>query len=195
MSSLSVRVRVDDGLSPVVRQVLDQIGPGGRRGLFNVAGRASLNALRKYHREYNSAGRWSRRGGGPSEYGESIVRGWGMARVSDTGVVLTNAAPHFRHKITGGTITPKRVKFLTIPLIPEARNRFAETYQRVMGKRLFIPHGTNVLAEKDGKGFRAVYALVKSVTHKPWPNAMPGESVYADPFVRSILDQLRRALG
>lgn len=196
--SVSIKIDVDTELDEAVQSALRVMTGPQRRQTFQIAGRASTNALKKYHRNFNAQGRWSKRGGGPSEFGEEVTRGWGMSRVDVNGVVITNAAPHFAFKITGGTITPKRRRALTIPLIPEARGRFAEVFERVTGKKLFIPRGTSVLAYKDKsdpKGFRAVYALVRSVTHKPWPGAMPKEEVYLPPYVESILDTIAGALG
>ena len=196
--SLSVRIEVKkDDFTPTVREVLKQLGPANRTRMNRIAGRAALNGVRKYHADFNNAGRWSRRGGGASEFGADVVRGWGLAKADATGATLSNQAPHFAFKIEGGTIRPKRRQALTVPLVAEARGRFAEVYEQVTGRQLFRPKGTNILAEKtsDAKGFRAVYALVKSVTHKPTPGAMPPDRVFVQPYVQSILDQLRRALG
>ena len=173
------------------------VGPSGRRGLNEIAGRAASNALKKYHFNFNVAGGWRvPPGGGGSDFGEMVVRGWGLPKATSSGVVITNAAPHYAWKIKGGVIRPKRVKSLTIPLVPEARGRFVKTYERVSGNKLFRAAGTNILAEKDdsAKGFRAVYALVKKVTQKPTPGALPNESVYVTPFIESLSKQIARKL-
>lgn len=196
--SVSIKIDVDTELDEAVKAALRVMTGPQRRQTFQLAGRASTNALKKYHRNFNARGKWSKRASGPSEFGEEVTRGWGLSRVTPQGVTITNAAPHFAFKITGGTITPKRKRALTIPLIPEAKGRFAAVFEQVTGKKLFIPRGTSILAYKDDsdpKGFRAVYALVKSVTHKPWPGAMPREEVYLPPYVESILDTISGALG
>ena len=196
--SVSTEVRITrDQLTPTIREVLKAIGPQNRIGLNKVAGRAALNAAKVYHRDFDDRGGWSRGGRAKgTDFGEQVVRAWGLAQVTSERAVLTNDAPHFAFKIIGGIIRPKRVKALTIPLITEARGRFAETFERATGHKLFIPKGTNVLAYKTGKkSFKAVYALVQSVTHKPTKGAMPPDSVFIDPFVRSITDQLRDALN
>jgi hypothetical protein len=192
-------VTVKDDLSPTIRRALVALGPGNRRKINNVAARESLNALRRYHRAFDEAGKWrtTRPGGGGSVFGSNIVRGWGVSKVSAGGATLTNQAPYLGFKIRGGTVRAKRWKYLTIPLVPEAKGRFAKEYQRVTGKKLFRPGKSMVLAEADkgsSRGFKAIYALKETTKHKPLPGAMPAPEVYAAPFVKSIIDQLSSAL-
>ena len=81
--------------------------------------------------------------------------------------------------------------YLTIPLIEEAHGRRVRDYELAFGK-LFKPKGKRVLMEKgeDGKA-RSVYALLKSVTQRPWPDALPPDEVLGGAFV----DGFRGALS
>jgi hypothetical protein len=63
----------------------------------------------------------------------------------------------------GMTIRPKQAKYLTIPLVPEAKGKRAGEF------RDLVPIGLNdggngVLARVDGDNIQPVFALVKSVT-------------------------------
>lgn len=127
------------------------------------------------------------------------------------GAVISNNASYYSFKVTGGTITPKRAKALTIPLIREAKGLYASVYQQNTGNRLFTIKGKNALFERTSsvttgsrgkrgqsgasaiKTFtiRAVYALVASVTSKEWPGALPDEGLIASAFA----DQWREGLA
>ena len=74
--------------------------------------------------------------------------------------------------------------------MPQAHGLSARDYSRRYSP-LFRVKG--VLAEKDDKaesGIRPVYALKKSVTHKPWPKALPPEASYVDALIDTALDYL-----
>jgi hypothetical protein len=118
------------------------------------------------------------------------------------GATIANNADHFAFKITGGTITPKRAKALTIPLIREARGLYASVYQQNTGHRLFTIKGRNALFERTDQtvlgsrgrrgrpgatpiqrsGIRAVDALLSSVTMGPWPGAVPPDELLAGAY-------------
>ena len=192
---IKLKVNLSSQFSDVVNKVKKALSPAARVQLNRVASRAALGALRSYHRRFDARGGW-RKGQteGGSDFGNAIIRGWNVARVSSSSVQITNTAPYYRHKIRGGTIRAKRAKYLTIPLVPEAKGRFAEQFERFTGKRLFRPKGTNVLAVKQGSGIKPIYALRESVRQKAVPGALPPSKVYVDPFVQSVLKQLREAL-
>ena len=105
---------------------------------------------------------------------------------------------------------PKRAKFLTIPLIPEARGIRARVYSQNTGHDLFTIKGKSALFERVGgvttgtrgrkkqagaktiktSTIRAVYALVRSVTLKPWPGALPAEGVLEYAFLTRYREAL-----
>jgi hypothetical protein len=120
----------------------------------------------------------------------ATASGWSTTKANSSGVTFSNAAIGLAHKVTGGTIRAKRRKFLTIPIVPQAHGVTARDYSRRISP-LFRVKG--VLAEKDEdaeSGIRPVYALKKSVTHKPWPGALPPEASYVDALIDTALDYL-----
>lgn len=63
----------------------------------------------------------------------------------------------------GVTITPKTAKYLTIPLVPEAKNKRASDFRDLVP--IGIHDGSSgVLARVNGDNIQPIFALVKSVT-------------------------------
>lgn len=162
---------------------------------------SALDAIRAF---YNGRGRlpWINpslpthgAGRSPTGWWLATASGWSIAKASGTSVTFANAAIGLAHKVTGGTIRAKRRKFLTIPIVPEAHGLSARDYSRRFSP-LFQVKG--VLAEKDEDsptGIRPVYALKKSITHKPWPNALPPEASYIDALLDTALDYIENDLS
>jgi len=105
----------------------------------------------------------------------SIARKWFLSSADASGAVISNPDEDgsLRHKIGGGTITAKNAGALTIPLVPEAHGRRAADYQSEIGELFTIPNKSALFEAVEGGGVRAVYALCKSITHAPWPDAIP----------------------
>lgn len=188
---ITINVNVSDHVREMLVGVIDALTGQDAIELSEQSGMAARNAAIKYHREFDQAGGWrGKRYLGPSKndgssFGSEVTGGWALQSFSANEAVISNNATYYAFKVTGGTITPKRAKFLTIPLIAEAKGVKAFRYQEETGKRLFRPKGKNVLMESTGKGTaRAVYALVSSVTQDPWPNALPPEELIGDAFMK-----------
>lgn len=62
----------------------------------------------------------------------------------------------------GTTIFPKKGEYLTIPLIPEAKNKRAADFPGLVA--LGLEDGDGVLARVNGKDIQPVFALVRKVT-------------------------------
>jgi hypothetical protein len=119
-----------------------------------------------------------------------------MEKAKKSQTVIANNADFYAFKVRGGTITPKRAKFLTIPLIREAAGLYVSRYQQNTGRRLFRPKGKDVLMERtEGGTARSVYALVKSVTQGPWPRAVPDEDLIAGAFVSRWKSELAELIA
>lgn len=213
---ITIKVNISDGASPMLRNVIAALTGPQAAELSEQGGIAARNAAIEYHREFDQAGGWKGPrylGKGPNDgkdFGADVARGWALESFTSGGAVIANDATHYAFKVKGGTITPKRAKALTIPLIQEAKGLFASVYQQNTGKRLFTIKGKNALFERletitsgargrrgqagatpiRKSGIRAVYALVKSVTMGPWPNAVPPEELIAAAYT----DQYREGL-
>ena len=215
---INVNVESDEVVRALsaIRSALD--GPQSE-SLTRAGGEAARDTAGRYHATFDAEGGWKgRRYLGPGqragEFGSRVARGWMMGEVTKDSATLFNNAEHFAFKVTGGTITPKRAKALTIPLIAEARGLYARDYVRITGRKLFLSKSKNALLERietietGSRGrrgqagasnirsspVRAVYALMKSVTQRPWPNAMPPEDELSNSFVNSYKDALIRMI-
>jgi hypothetical protein len=127
---------------------------------------------------------------------------------ADGATVSIGSNTHFRIHYLGGVIKPTGGrKFLTIPLIKEARGIRAAVYEQTTGRKLFRPGKAKVLMERSGEGdrslvsgaaatvrtkngfrkinvgartrMRAVYALATQVTIHQDPRALPPREALA----------------
>lgn len=197
---ISINVSVKDQVSGQLADFISALTGSGLAELNEVGGRQAVNAARDFHNAFNQSGGWQgnryMRSTAPGvksgEFGANIAAGWFFKDSDADGATISNNAEHYGFRIRGGTITPKRVSWLTLPLVPEAKGIYAKTYQENTGKRLFRPKGKNVLMEKtDGGGVRGIYALVKSVTLPPFPDGLPPETLIAKEFTEGWLAALR----
>lgn len=193
---MNVELTVEDTATPLLRAISESFGPAGASQANEAGGRGAVVAAGRFHREFDARGGWrgpNSYGSGRSDFGAEIARSWFFRESDAGGATIANHAEHYAFKVTGGTITPKRVNWLTIPLIEEARGRRAKDYEIDFNTKLFRPRGKDVLMEKTGKGekgVRGVYALLKSVTQRPWPDAVPPLPMLADAFVGGVEEWL-----
>jgi hypothetical protein len=183
--------------SPLLKKLWRGLAGDARQDIMLVAGRSAENAAKEYHSQYNQAGLWRGNrsfGSGGSKFGEAVADGWNTQDAAPSSVTISNDAEHLAHKVNGGTITPKRAKALTIPLIAEARGQTARDYARNKNTKLFTIKGKKALFEKTSTGIRPVFALVKSVTQGPWPGALPDDATilsgFKDGYVLALTDLL-----
>jgi hypothetical protein len=220
---IQINVNVTDSISPMLAEVISALSGSEAEDLNEAAGRAAVIAAIRYHREFDQAGAWKGKrylGPGSNEgtsFGASVAAGWHFMSADKDGATIGNEADNYAFKVTGGTITPKKAKALTIPLVLEAKGFKSAEYQTRSGKRLFTIKGKNALFEridqvvtgsrgKRGRpgatpikrsGIRAVYALMKSVTMGPWPGAIPDEEeiqkAFAETYIEGIEDIISRS--
>lgn len=193
---IQIKVEVTDGASPMLKRAIAALRGNQSAQLNEQGGREAVNAAVTYHRDFDKSGGWRGKrylgsASDGSSYGSEVAEAWSFQSSDERGATIANNARFLKFKSTGGTVKPKRTTYLTIPMIAEARGRSAANYEVFARKNLFTIKGKKALFEKkeDG-GLRAVYALVKSVTHKPWPGALPPNDLIADAF----MDRYRRAL-
>lgn len=126
----------------------------------------------------------------------NIARKWFLSSSDASGAVISNPDEDgsLRHKITGGTITAKNARALTIPLVPEAHGRRAADYRSEIGELFTIPNKSALFEAVGGGGVRAVYALCKSVTHDPWPDAIPSGDELINAYGVKLMDVLAASL-
>ena len=125
-----------------------------------------------------------------SQWWRNTETRWNVKSHTSKGAVIENDTIGLSHKITGGTITAKRRKSLTIPIDPRAHNVKARDFSRTVSPLFRVK---NCLAIKDDNapnGIRPIYALRKSVTQAPWTGALPPEQGYVEAFMAGIVDSI-----
>lgn len=151
----------------------------------------------------------NRLGAPKSGFWAEVRRGTIVGEVTDEGAtVQVGVDTNFRIHLLGGTVKPKRGRYLTIPLVKEAYRKTVSTYEKDNKRKLFRIPGLNVLLERSmktgdrsmirperasmltkggnrvfqmGSGVRVrpVYALATQAVIKPDPKAIPPASELA----------------
>jgi hypothetical protein len=98
-----------------------------------------------------------------------------LTEVTEHQATVSIASPAFAQKLYGGTITPKRGKFLAIPATQEAYAAGSPREGGIPG--LFRPKGRRFLMNPEG---RVEYWLVPSVTQAKDPRALPDMDAVGD---------------
>jgi len=115
-----------------------------------------------------------------------------LSRIEADRAVVTISSPAIAHKVTGGTIKPKRGRALAIPLTERA---YAQGSPRNwQGPELFRPPGKRYLAIRDGEAIRVQYILVGSVTQDPDPRALPDPAALETKLIKKAEAWQRRLL-
>ena len=123
-----------------------------------------------------------------TRFSDNVATGWGITSVSGSGATIANKAVGLAHKVTGGWIFPKKAKFLTIPIIPQAHGRRARDFVSQIGP-LFAAKGCLMWKKPDGT-IEPAYALKKSQRHDPWPGALPPDEIVADAFLKGVTESI-----
>lgn len=173
------------------------------RGLNAALGSRLADELQDHFRGRNAEP--NKMGAPKTNYWQQVAEATKVESITDSAAIVAVAEQRFRIHLFGGTIKPTGGrKFLTIPLIKEARALRAREYESKTGHKLFRLPGSRVLVERDDKGdrslmsgstgtirgrsgyrkiniggrtrLRAVYALCASVTLKPDPKALPDKN-------------------
>lgn len=109
-------------------------------------------------------------------------------------VTLTFHDGRLGHKVTGGTITAKKAKMLTIPIHAAAYAVRASFLALAEGVKLFVmrsKRGNLFLAGKKGKELVRYYLLKYSVTQGPWPKTLPTSQEVKAAFIRGATEAKR----
>ena len=192
---IEVGVNLTDKATPALKKIIALLDGQEISQLNQVGARSATNASIDYHRGFNQKKGWrgsnyiSGPGRKSGDFGQNIILGWNFVSATKNGATIQNGAPFFAQKVNGGTIRPKKAKALTIPMVSEAVGRRAADYQSSTGNILFKITGKNALFEKKEDGsVRPVYALVKQVTQKPWPKALPDRDLLEESFTKGWMD-------
>lgn len=196
---MNITVTVQDLATPRLRSLMQNLSRP--RGMHTVMGQRVAVALRQHFISKNASS--------PNENGWPRQNFWNRfqhvtSRADDLAATVTIPDPQgaLRHKISGGTVTPKRGRALAIPLTPEAYALGSRASYRDAFPDAFIFKGKKFafLARPGGeKGkLRLLALLLPRVTHHADPTAMPpAESLRAEAItgVRNYLSRMDQRGG
>jgi len=147
----------------------------------------------------------------------NIARATSLTSVTDDSAEVVIDEPAINLKVYGGTVTPKRGKYLAIPAIPEAyqagspRELPTDFLQFVPPKNgksaMLIERDNNVVIRSKGYrkalkrkgnqlgwGGRIWYYLARKTHHDPDPDALPPTAALETSIYTAITDALNRRL-
>lgn len=198
MISVSVTVDAKDAHAFLVQISGELKHP---KGLNDALGRRLARELQGHFRGRNSEP--NKMGAPKTNFWAQVAEVTQLTEATDAGAVVSVADVRYRIQLFGGTIKPTGGrKFLTIPIIKEARGLRVSAYEKRSGNKLFRLPGTRLLFERDRTGvsstmsvekvsvrradgtfhqvgmraksrIRPVFALAESATIKRDPNAFP----------------------
>ena len=190
-----IGIKVDTSqVDAVKRDIVNAMGPEVRKNALAVGAESALISIKGY---YTSSGRnnWintslQTHGAGRklTDWWKLVESGWNVGNVTSKTATIFNGTIGLAQKVTGGTITAKRKKFLTIPMHPTAHGVRARDYSASISP-LFIAKGVLARKEED-KSITPIYALRKSVNQKPWATALPPEDTYTEAFINGAADYI-----
>lgn len=190
-----IRVQVKTvGIESAVDSMLKLQSPTNRKRALMLGAIDANDEIRKYYQAHgrtlwlNPALPTHGTGRRVTQWWRHIETAWQVKSIVGNRATLENDAIGFSHKITGGTIRAKRKKFLTIPIDPRAHGLTAKEFSQKVSPLFRVK---NILAMQEDDGtVKGIFALKKSVTQKPWPNALPPEPQYVNAFLAGVLDSL-----
>lgn len=197
-----IAIRYDDhGFSQRLPILLAQLERP--KALLSILGREAGNRLKSHFRQKDRT-EPNKLMGARQHFWRGVADSVQAPRLAAAGHSVTVSIPHpaIAQKVRGGTIRPKRVKFLTIPVSPDAYGRTARTFTAETGYKLVLLRvgkrgsGGGVLASVRGAGLQVEYVLRSSVTQAPDADALPDAGAMsaalllrAERYVARILSQ------
>lgn len=165
---ISIHITESDRATPRLRQVVAGLQPVR---LAPVAARAAQQAVKEHLYARDAVG--NRLGGRRTHYYGQAARATSF-EVQGPLVIVSVTQIGIRQRFYGGTITPKKAKYLTIPARAEAHGKTA----REWGERLVLVRSRGgepvalALNSKSGPGL-VMYWLKKSVTQAADRTVLP----------------------
>lgn len=200
-----IATRVIDSATPSLQALLRQVrGPAG----LKVAARGLSNVARDHFDDLDRT-RPNRLGGRRTHFWRAVRRSVQAPAVRGSAGVVGINHVGIRQRIEGGVIRPVRRKFLTIPARSEAYGRTAREFSNLhfeitdQGPALVESLVTRIRLGRAGKngqrgavkslgesGGAVMFWLVRKVTQKPDPNALPSDAALADGAVQALRDYI-----
>lgn len=180
---MSVSVHIDDSDVLQLLNRIERFRADGRPLAAKLAQRVTQDHFRDLSQERH-------RGGSDDYYGRAAGSTTGRVRGDDISVSIAHEGIGLRR--FGGTVTPKRSKYLAIP---DDDNATAQRRSpRDVNGLHFRPNrnGGGRLCDATG---RVYYWLVKKTTHRADPSVLPTDKDFTDGILPELQDKLERIHG
>jgi hypothetical protein len=193
-----MNVEVLDMASPELRRIAAELERPVL--LMQAAGRRVEKDLKAHFRSRNDEGNeqgWVR----SHWWNREVAKATAYQGATNTDATVSIASRQFLHKLRGGTVRAANGKFLALPMTNEAKAKGSpgEWTSKGDGKLQFVRsrEGRAYLFPGEGEAHGAAYILLKSVTHKADPRALPPQAdldaAVGDEARRFLTRILRRA--
>lgn len=195
---MSMQVSINNRVGPQLAAINDSLK--SRSGIHKTMAQEVAVSLRKHFLNLNASKANSK--GWPRQ---NFWNRFGGTKTTSTGndaegtVTIADPQGALRHKINGGTVKPKRGKFLLIPLTAAAYRLLGRATARTAFPDAFVlkKQGRMLLARNNGKSLQVLARLLPSVTHAAEPDALPSsqdmESTAVEGARKYLNLQLRRS--
>lgn len=170
---MSVTVKLlTDTTTAQLTALREKLEPGRRQPLMTVLGVTVEKELKQWFRVADQQ-KPNRNGFKRSHFWAAIGHSTQFVSATDSTAMLTVSDPRFRTQLYGGTLKPAKSKYLAIPLVSAA---YGITPRSGLIAGLFAyrtKRGSLLLGRKEGGHVVNYYKLVRSVTVRPDPSALP----------------------
>lgn len=171
---MSAEITVTDLATPELRRIARIVARP--RLLLQACGKRVEGVLHKHFLRRDAEGNakgWVR----SHFWNREVKRSTAYQGATDSEATVSIASRQFAQRLYGGTIRAKGGRFLALPLTNQAKAKGSpgEWTAKGDGKLEFFKSksGGRFLFPGKGQSHRASYVLVKSVTQKPDPRALP----------------------
>ena len=195
-------ITVEDHATPAIQAMVARLS--NRRPLMQAMGKSAEVALRAHFTRRDSEG--NKHGWPSKHFWSRVVRKMTAYQgATETEATVTVASSEFAHKVTGGTITPSKGKYLAIPLTARAYavgrpalwpgGRSALTFIKTGRAAILVEAYHQRLGKRNqGKmlGGAPQYILVKSARQAADPRSLPSNSELSAKVTETARDYLAR---
>lgn len=185
-------VLIQDAATPRLRAIAGQATRP--RGLMAACGKRVEVEYRRHFQALDRRG--NGRGWWRSHFWLRVRSATSLTSVSDTGAAVTIASPELAFRVRGGTIRPKRGRFLALPTTSRAKEAGSPREGGISGLFFIRRRGGRgaYLAVRVGRAIRVQYRLLPSVTIPAMPEALIPRARLAGAVEQEAERYLRREL-
>ncbi len=193
---IDINSEIADAITPELTRIAREVGRPRR--VLAACGRELEQQVKKHFTMRDATP--NAKGFPRKHFWANMRKHTAMTELTDTRAVVSIDSPELAHKLEGGTIVPKRAKALSIPLSGDAyKAGSASLFPRPLtmvnrpGKPPLLVE-TGVIGKS--KKWHIHYILLKSVTHRPDPDALPKPETISQAVLargRALLDRVLRA--